>query len=138
MNHVETVRAVYQRFNKKDFEGVLELCDPEVEFRDLLSKDGTAYGLEALRQRWAQRFSEASVNVTVGDVVEIADRVIAAVCYQAYDRGGRAVGPYVMVTDQFSFRNDRILCIEATQFGDVPEEVRSLLRPPAPSAPGQM
>jgi ketosteroid isomerase-like protein len=136
MNRGDIVRAAYQRFNHKDFEGVLELCDPEVEFRDLLSEDGTAYGFEALRQRWAERFSEASAHVTVGDVVEVGDTVIAAACYQAYDRHGVAVGPYVPVTDQFNFRGHRILRIEATQFSVVPDEVKSLLRPPTPSAPG--
>ena len=135
MDRSEIVRAAYERFNDKDFEAVLDLCDPDIEFRDLLSKDGTAYGLDALRQRWAKRFSEASTRVTVSDVVEIGDIVIAGVSYQAYDRDDRAVGPYVLVADQFSFRDNRILRIEATQFADIPGEVRSLLLPPTPSAP---
>ena len=85
-----------------------------------------------MRRRWAGRFAEAGVNVTVGDVIEIGGNVIAAVCYQAYDAEGATVGPYLLVTDQFSFRGDKIARIEATKFGDVPDEVRALLEPPAP------
>ena len=138
MNRIDMVRAAYERFNERDFEGVLELCDPEIEFRDLLGEGGTAHGRDAVRRRWAERYAEAGVNVTVGDVIEIGGNVIAAVCYQAYDRDGTTVGPYLLVTDQFSFRDEKIARIEATKFGDVPDEVRALLDPPEPPgrAPG--
>jgi ketosteroid isomerase-like protein len=129
----EIVRTAYQRFNDNDFDGALDLCDPDIEFRDLSKKDGRAYGREAVRQRLVERFSVATVHVTVGDVVELGDTVIAAACCQVYDSAGRPVGPYVVVTDQFSFRGNPILRIETTQFEKLPDQVKAALLPGAQS-----
>lgn len=127
MTRCELVRAAYQRFNDGDFEGALEFCDPEVEFRDLIGNDGTARGRQAVRQRWEERFSRAQVKVAVADLVEAGASVIAAVCCQVYDRAGMPVGPYVLVADRLTFRDDRILRIESTVFKGVPDEVKDLM-----------
>lgn len=132
MNRVDIVRAAYQRFKEKNFEGALDLCDPDIEFRDLIGKDGTAHGRNAVRQRWVERFSNAYFTITIGDVVEVADTVIAAVCCQVYDSTGMPVGPYVLVTDHFRFRGDRILRIESTLLDEVPDEVKGFLLPAIP------
>lgn len=132
MSRTDIVRAAYQRFNEEDFDGALDLCDPDVEFRELIGRSGPAHGREAVRQRWMERFSSARVTVTVGDVVEVGDSVLAAVCCQVYDPTGMPIGPYVLVTDHFSFREGRILRIKTTLFEDVPEEVRGLLLPATP------
>jgi len=127
MNRIDVVRTAYQRFNEQDFEGALDLCDADIEFRDLLTRDGRAYGREAVRQRFAERFSAATVHVTVADVLEVGSTVIAVACCQVYDPEGEPVGPQVIVTDNFSFRGDRIARVETTQFEEVPEEVRKVL-----------
>jgi len=135
MNKMDIVRAAYQRFNEKDFDGALDLCDPDIEFRDLLTRDGRAYGRAAVRERFAERFSAATVHVTVADVLEVGSTVVAVVCCQVYDSAGIAVGPQVIVTDNFSFRGDRILRVETTQFEEVPEEVRKVLLAGNPTSP---
>ena len=132
MNRSDIVRSAYQRLNDKDFDGALDLCDPAVEFRDLLNKGDRAYGREAVRQRLADRLSDINVHVTVGDVVELGDTVIAAACCRVYDSAGHPVGPYVLVTDHFTFHGDRIIRVDTTEFEEMPDEVRGLLEPGAP------
>jgi len=123
----EIVRCAYRRFNDKDFDGVLELCDPDIELRDLLTADGRAYGREAVRQRFIERFLDATVHVTVADVVEMGYKVIAVACSQVYDSAGDPVGPTVVATDHFSFRGDRILRVETTESRELPNEIRAVL-----------
>jgi len=132
LKRTEIVRAAYQRFNEEDFEGALDLCDPEIEFRDLIGKQGPACGREAVRRRWAERFSDAQIKVTVGNVVEMGDTVIASVACHVYGSDGKPVGPYVVVTDHFSFRDNRILRIESTVSNGVPDEIKGLLLPATP------
>ncbi|HYA67095.1 MAG TPA: hypothetical protein VED63_00030, partial [Acidimicrobiales bacterium] len=55
------------------------------------------------------------------------DTVIAAVCCQVFDPSGEPVGPYIVVTDHFTFRGDRIVGVETTQFEEAPDEVRAVL-----------
>jgi hypothetical protein len=66
-------------------------------------------------------------------VVELGNTVIATACCQVYDSAGRPVGPYVVVTDHFSFRGNRILRIETTQFETLPDQVKAVLQPGAPT-----
>lgn len=127
MTRADVVRTAYERFNEKDFDGVLDLCDPEIELRDLLDKNGRAHGRTAVRQRFAERFSDATVHVTIGNLMEVGDTVIAAVCCQVFDSSGDPVGPYIVVTDHFTFRGDRIVGVETTQFEEAPHEVRAVL-----------
>ncbi|HML01361.1 MAG TPA: nuclear transport factor 2 family protein [Acidimicrobiales bacterium] len=127
MTRTEIVRTAYQRINDQDFDGALDLCDPDIQFRDVLNKDGWAYGRKAVRQRFAERFSVATVHVTVGALVELGNIVIAAVCCQVYGPAGDPVGPNVIVTDRISFRGNQIFRVETTQFEDVPDEVRTVL-----------
>ncbi|HXW79985.1 MAG TPA: nuclear transport factor 2 family protein [Acidimicrobiales bacterium] len=134
MTRTEIVRTAYQRINDQDFDGALDLCDPDIEFRDVLNKDGWAYGREAVRQRFAERFSLATVHVTVGAVVELGDIVIAAVCCQVYGPAGEPVGPDVIVTDRIAFRGNQIVRVETTQFRELPDEVRTLLLAGTPSS----
>jgi len=132
----EIVRRAYQRFNDKDFEGVLELCDSDIEFRDLLADDGRAYGREAVNRRLMDRFSSATVQVTVADVVEMGYKVIAVVRCQVYDSAGNPVGPTIVATDHFSFRGERISRVETTRFNDLPDEIRTVLLPGTPLSTG--
>ena len=136
MTRSDVVRTAYQRFNEKDFDGVLDLCDPDIELRDLLNKGGRAYGRAAVRERFAERFSAATVRVTITDLMEAGNTVIAVVCCQIYDSAGNRVGPAVVVTDHFRFRDDRILQVETTQFEELPEEVRTVLLADSSSSRG--
>jgi len=134
MTRSEVVRTAYQLFNEKNFEAVLDLCDPDIELRDLLNKGGRAHGRAAVRQRFAERFSDATVRVTVTDLMEAGNTVIAVVCCQVYDSAGDRVGPSVVVTDHFRFLGDRIVQVDTTQFEELPEEVRTVLLAPSASS----
>jgi uncharacterized protein len=56
--NVEIVRCGYERFNDGDIEGFIELCVPEIEFRDLpaLPGSGVFIGHDAMRGWWAQLY----------------------------------------------------------------------------------
>jgi ketosteroid isomerase-like protein len=54
--NVEIVRLAYERINRGDIEGFVELCTTDLEFRDLpeLPGSGLHIGHDALRAWWAQ------------------------------------------------------------------------------------
>jgi ketosteroid isomerase-like protein len=122
----EIVRTGFELFNRKDFEGVLEFFDPEVEISDLLHEGVVMKGREFVRQQWLERFDEAQVASLVGDVIEVGDTVIVAVCFQAYTKYGGAFGAPIIVASRFTFRVDRIIRMESRVLDEIPDDVRAL------------
>lgn len=128
MDRCDIVRAAYERFNAEDFEGVLELCDPEFEFRELFGNEGPSRGRSEVLRRWTERFADLVIKVDIGEVVEVGETVVAAVCCQVYDRAYPPVRSYILVSDSFSFRGDRILRMESTLLNEPSDEVKALLK----------
>jgi ketosteroid isomerase-like protein len=122
----EAVRTAFELFNRKDFEGVLEFFDPDVEISDLLHEGALIKGRDVVRQQWTERFDQAQVATLVGDLIEVGDTVFAAVCMQAYTKDGAAFVPQIVVASRFTFRGDRIVRMESRVLDEIPDDVRAL------------
>ena len=72
----ESVNQAFARFNEGDIEGVVELCDPEIELTTFMGHfEGRAYhGHEGIR-RWFADVQEAfsTLHVNVLSVTEVSD-----------------------------------------------------------------
>jgi ketosteroid isomerase-like protein len=126
MDRSETVRTAFELFNRKDFAGVLEFFDPEVEISDLLHEGALIKGRDVVLQQWTERFDQAQVATLVGDLIEVGDTVFAAVCMQAYTKDGAAFGPQIVVASRFTFKGDRIVRMESRVLDEIPDDVRAL------------
>ena len=126
MDLADVIRTAYERFNEKDFEGVVALFDPDVEWSDILRDGVTVQGTEALLQLWRERFSDTGARALLGDVLEVGEAVTAVVCYQLYGSPGIAPADPVVVTHRFTFRGGRVVRGEANVLDGVPDEVKAL------------
>lgn len=126
MSLADIVRCAFERFNEKDFEGVVAHFEPDVEWSDVLREGVTIHGRPALLQLWKDRFSDASARALLGDVLEVGDAVTAVVCYQTYGPVGTPSGDSVIVTHRFTFRHGKVVRGEANVLDEVPAEVKAL------------
>ncbi len=86
--NVEVVRAAHERFNVGDIDGFLELCAPDIEFRDLPSLPGSGVfiGHDAMRAWWAQLYDAFDdLRFDPKDFLDAGERVV--VVYHASARG---------------------------------------------------
>ena len=77
--NVDLVRRAYERFNAGDVEGVLHLCDDELEFRDLpaLPGSGVFIGHDAFRGWFAQMVDAFdALRFDVDDLIDAGERVV--------------------------------------------------------------
>ena len=126
MSLAEVVRTAYERFNERDFEGVVALFDPDVEWTDVLREGVTICGAPAVLQLWTERFSGAGIRTLLGDVIEVGENVTAVVCYLAYAPNGTPVGAPLVVAHRFTFRDDLLARAEANVLDEVPAEIKEL------------
>jgi ketosteroid isomerase-like protein len=124
---VDLVRLAYERFNKQDVDGVLELLDDDVEWPDLVHTS-VLKGKEAVRQYWRRQFEIATPTVLVGEVMEVGEAVIAVAYQQLYDLHGRLLGPPNVVVHRFRFRGGLVSKMELTNLDEIPDDVRRLFR----------
>ena len=77
--NVEIVRLSYERFNRGEVDGFLELCAPEFEFRDLpaLPGSGVTVGHDAFRA-WFRQISDAfdDLRFEVEELIDAGDQVV--------------------------------------------------------------
>src|SRR5579884_2852362 len=106
---LKVVRAAYERFNARDFEGVLELFDPDVELHDLLLDGVVVRGRETILRQWQSRFAAGSARVMIGSLLEMHDHVLAIVSFQAYDAKGIPIGSPTIIAHRFVFESDRVV-----------------------------
>jgi ketosteroid isomerase-like protein len=122
-DRIALVRFGFERFNEKDLDSVLGLCTEDVEWPDVVN--GTVlHGGQAIRDYFARIFAIATPLVTVGDVIEIADAVLATVYQQFYDLDGRLLGDPRVVVNRFTFRGDLVSAMTLTSQDDIPHELR--------------
>ena len=126
-SRIETVRTAYERFSKKDFIGVLDLCHPDVEHADVLRPGEVHRGRDAILQLWAERFATVSLCVSVAEILETDNGAIAIVSLQLLDAKGSSIGPPKVLIQRIIFRNDEIWRLEATVVRDPPDAARALL-----------
>jgi ketosteroid isomerase-like protein len=72
----ESVNQAFERFNDGDVEGVVELCDPEIELTTFMGHfEGRAYHGHAGIRQWFADVQEAfsSIHVNVLSITEVSD-----------------------------------------------------------------
>jgi ketosteroid isomerase-like protein len=130
--NVELVRRGYELWNRRDFDQMREIADPELEFRPasvsgegfprIPGVDAAYHGLEAIRRFW-ESFIEPweQITVEVEELRDSGDRVVAFIRFRAVGRDGLKVDlPSVQV---FTFRRSRIIRLEA--FADRAEALKA-------------
>ncbi|HML01579.1 MAG TPA: nuclear transport factor 2 family protein [Acidimicrobiales bacterium] len=126
-DRVPLVRSGYDRFNEQDLDRLLALFTDDIEWPDVMN-GGVLHGISEVREYFERIFAITTLHVTVGDVVEIGDAVVAATYQQFYDLDGKALGEPRMVVNRFSFRGDLVGRMELTSQEDIPQEVRRRFR----------
>jgi ketosteroid isomerase-like protein len=115
--HVEKVRAVYERWGKGDFRASVELFDPQVVL--VLGRDfpdaGTRLGIEAiaaytrgLLEPWTRFTIEAE------EIVPAGDSVLVAVCQRGVGSGSGVATElrYFMI---WTFRGSHVIRLESVR-----------------------
>jgi len=120
---VARIRAGYERFNEQDLDGLLELCTEDVEWPDVVNGK-VLHGADEVRDYFSRIFTVATPLVTVGDVIEIGDAVIATIYQQFYDHEGRLLGDPRVVVNRYSFVDGLVSGMTLTSQDDIPTEVR--------------
>lgn len=127
LDRIALVRLGYERFNEKDLDGVLALCTEDVVWPDVVG-GGVLHGAGEVRAYFSRIFSISTLLVTVGDVIEIGDAVLATVYQQFYDLDGRLLGEPRVVVNRYGFRDGLVSAMTLTSQDDIPEEVRRRVR----------
>ena len=115
-------RRGYEAWNRRDFDQLLELTDPEIEFRPvsvsggafarLPGVDAAYHGHEGVRRFW-ETFIEPweQITIEVEELRDSADCVVAFVRFRAVARDGLKVDlPSMHV---LTFRRSRVIRLEA-------------------------
>jgi len=89
---------------------------------------GVLHGIGGVREYFERIFAITNVQVTVGDVIEIGDTVVATTYQQFYDLDGKVLGEPRMVVNRFSFSGDLVSRMVLTSQEDIPQEVRRRFR----------
>ena len=130
LKRMETISTAYERFNNRDFAGVLDLFEPDAEHCDLLREGAVHRGRAAILKLWTERFAEASVQALVYDIFEIGDTVVAVVRYQAHDPDGTPCGSPMVAVHRFIFTEARIARLEVTVIDPLSDDARALFLQP--------
>ena len=126
MSFADVVRTANERFNDRDFEGVVALFHPDVEWADVLQEGVTIHGPSAILELWTERFSDAGIRMLLGDVFDVGEVVTAVACYLAYAPSGASVGEPLVVAHRFTFRDGLLARAEANVLDEVPSEIKEL------------
>jgi uncharacterized protein len=115
--NVEIIRRGYEAWNRRDFDQVLEVADPEIEWTfagaaRFPGVDAVYHGHEGVRRFWTT-FIEPweQINIEVEELRDSGDFVVASIRFQAVGRDGLEVDAPVMHV--FTFRGSKIVRFEA-------------------------
>jgi uncharacterized protein len=116
--NVEIMRWGYEAWNRRDFDQILELADPEIEwtfaegFMPLPGADAVYHGHEGVRRFW-ETFIDPweQIAIEVEELRDSGDRVVAFIRFRAVARDGLTVdAPFAHV---ITFRESRVIRFEA-------------------------
>ena len=136
--NVETVRAMFDAFNRGDMRGFLDMCDPDIEW-DLSTRliDPETYhgheGVERFFEQQRETWEEAP-RMEAEDLLEAGDRVVAFVRVHGRGRGsGAAVD--ARIAQVWTIRGGRATRLQ--YYGDRAEALRAVgLGPAVRGRPG--
>ena len=78
MNDALEIRALYDAFNRRDVDAVLEQLHEDVEWPNVM-EGRVIYGHDAVRRYWARQFELIDSRVTPRDVAREGDRIVVRV-----------------------------------------------------------
>jgi ketosteroid isomerase-like protein len=117
--NVEVVRQAYDAWNRRDFDRVLEVLDPQIEWTFAggavtgLGIDSTYHGHDGVRRFW-ETFIEPweRISIEVEEMRTVGDRVVALVRFRAIGRGSgvKLDEPFAHV---LTFRGSHVIRFEA-------------------------
>jgi ketosteroid isomerase-like protein len=116
--NVENARWAYEAWNRRDFDQILELVDPEIEwtfaegFARLPGVDTVYHGHEGIRRFW-ETFIEPweQITIEVEELRDSGDYVVAFIRFRAVGRDGLEVdAPFVHV---LTIRESKVIRFEA-------------------------
>jgi ketosteroid isomerase-like protein len=111
---VELVRRGYEAWNRSDVDAVVDLLDPDVEWRGYthIPESGTLDGRDEVR-RWLERFLDAwdRLEIEVTELIDAGEQVVALVRFRGSGKGSGV--PVEGGTDAhvWTVRNDRIVAV---------------------------
>jgi uncharacterized protein len=114
--NVEIVRRALQAWERSDLKGAADLLDPEVEWRmpPNIPEAGTYRGRDEVMRR-LEEFLEAwdDLAVTVEELIDAGDRVVALVRYSGQGRGsGIEIGGVSTDAQVWTLRDGKALRVE--------------------------
>lgn len=124
---VAVVREAYERLNRADIDGMLELLDPDVEYPDVVH-NRDLHGREAVGRHWRHLLAIADHSALPSEIIEVGDAVVVATYHQAYEHDGPALGPGVPAMQRITFRDGLIFKVEFTALEEIPPQVLDRLR----------
>ena len=125
-DRVTLVREAYDRFNRRDIDGLLELLAAEVEMPDFVH--GTwLRGREPVEQMFQNQAQLIDHSIYIASIIEMGDAVLVAANHHAYEPNGAPLGPGLTAVHRVTFRDGRIAKLEVTAFDDLSEAVRERL-----------
>jgi ketosteroid isomerase-like protein len=121
LENVETVRRLFERYERGDFEAALEYLDPEVVYET--GQELPAIGREAVRRMW-ERWGDAwdEMETVTGDYVDAGDHVLATVTYSGRGKASGIEHDDVLF-DVYTFRDG--LCVRKQEFRERSEARRA-------------
>jgi ketosteroid isomerase-like protein len=120
---IETLRAGYGAFNRRDVENALQMLDPHVEWPDML-EGRVLGGVPAVREYWTRQFGLIDSQVEPEEFVEQGACVLAVV-HQRVRRLSTGAQDDRRVGHLFTFRDTKVVRMQV--YADL-EEARRVLR----------
>ena len=88
-SNADLIRTGYQAWNRRDIAAVVQILDPEIEWRGYthIPESGVLEGREQVRT-WLERFLEAweELEIQVTDLIDSGEQTIALVRFRALGR----------------------------------------------------
>lgn len=102
---------LYEAFNRKDIEAVIEALHPEVTWRNLLGAD-RLHGREAMRLMWREQFKIFDPEATPISFTSLPDgRMEVRIAYVVRNLDGRLFTEEI-ATNTYSFKDGLIVDME--------------------------
>jgi ketosteroid isomerase-like protein len=121
LENIETVRRLFERYERGDYDAALEYLDPEVVYET--GQELPAIGRAAVRQMW-ERWGDAwdEMETFTGDYVDAGDHVLATVRYSGRGKASGIEHDDVLF-DVYTFRDG--LCVRKQEFRERAEALRA-------------
>jgi ketosteroid isomerase-like protein len=110
--NVEIARLGYEAFNRRDVDGVLDLCDPDVEWEDIPSLDiPAAVGKDAVRVYFETVMAAWDrVRREPVEIIDLGGDRVLVLCHVTARGRGSGIEVDVRIGDLLTLRDGRVVC----------------------------